>query len=139
MSDIASLIADLVAAGTAPELVGRVAAALAERPAVVVEKVDQQAERRRAADRERAAEYLSLGWRLPAREWAEISEAVYRRDGFACAYCGSTVGPFSIDHVTPVSRGGTHDFENLVVACRSCNSAKGNRPVHEFVESLRCR
>ena len=48
---VASLIADLVRAGTDPELVGRVAEALAKRDAVVIK--DEQAERRRAADRER--------------------------------------------------------------------------------------
>lgn len=48
---IATLIADLVMAGTDPELVGRVAEALAMREPVVIK--DEQAERRRAADRER--------------------------------------------------------------------------------------
>lgn len=48
---IAALITDLVMAGTDPELVGRVAEALAMREPVVIK--DEQAERRRAADRER--------------------------------------------------------------------------------------
>lgn len=55
MSDVGAIIADLVRAGVPAELVGRVAAALTERmPEVVVTK-DDQAERRRAADRERKA------------------------------------------------------------------------------------
>ena len=48
---IAILIADLVRAGTAPELVGRVAEAIASREAVLVK--DEQANRRREADRDR--------------------------------------------------------------------------------------
>lgn len=51
MSDVAALIADLVRAGVDPDLIGRTAAALASREPVKV--VDEQAERRRAADRER--------------------------------------------------------------------------------------
>lgn len=51
MTDIAKLIADMARAGVDPELIGRAAAALAEREPVLV--ADEQAERRRAADRER--------------------------------------------------------------------------------------
>ena len=40
-----------------------------------------------------------------------------------CAYCGDPA-PTTVDHVTPVSRGGTDDRSNLVPACRSCNMEK---------------
>ena len=33
----------------------------------------------------------------------------------------------SIDHVNPVSKGGTHDLANLAVAHRICNIKKGNK------------
>lgn len=51
MSDVAALIADMVRAGVDPELIGRTAAALAQREPVKI--VDEQAERRRAKDRQR--------------------------------------------------------------------------------------
>lgn len=51
MSKVASLIQDMIAAGVSAELIGRTAALLAEREPVVVS--DEQAERRRAKDRER--------------------------------------------------------------------------------------
>lgn len=51
MTDVAALIADMVRAGVDPDLIGRAAAALAERDPIRI--VDEQAERRRAADRER--------------------------------------------------------------------------------------
>jgi hypothetical protein len=51
VTDVAKLIADMARAGVDPELIGRAAAALAEREPVLV--ADEQAERRRAADRER--------------------------------------------------------------------------------------
>lgn len=34
---------------------------------------------------------------------------------------------FTVDHIFPVSKGGTNDVSNLHVAHRSCNTAKGNR------------
>jgi len=53
LTDIATLIADMIRAGVDADLIGRAAAALAEREPVRV--VDDQAERRRAADRARKA------------------------------------------------------------------------------------
>ena len=35
----------------------------------------------------------------------------------------------TIDHVVPISKGGTNDKENLVLLCAHCNSVKGNRPM----------
>lgn len=51
MTDVAVLIADMVRAGVDPDLIGRAAAALAEREPVQI--IDEQAARRRAKDRER--------------------------------------------------------------------------------------
>ena len=42
----------------------------------------------------------------------------------ACAYCGAQ-SRLSLDHLVPVSRGGLDSGDNLVWACRSCNSSKG--------------
>lgn len=41
-----------------------------------------------------------------------------------CAYCG-TDGPLAIDHLIPRASGGGDRENNLVRACRSCNSSKG--------------
>ena len=43
-----------------------------------------------------------------------------------CAYCGGADG-LSLDHVIPRLRRGPDAAENLVPACRSCNSSKGGR------------
>lgn len=48
----------------------------------------------------------------------------------SCKYCGvafSEKTPPTIDHVIPLSKGGTHTKDNIVLACKSCNSKKGNR------------
>lgn len=58
--------------------------------------------------------------------------ALLRRDGAACAYCARPFGtgePYSsmtIDHVVPVSRGGSHALTNLMLACKACNYAKAD-------------
>ena len=41
-----------------------------------------------------------------------------------CAYCGKKSDKMEIDHVIPLSKGGTHTPENLVPACKPCNSGK---------------
>jgi 5-methylcytosine-specific restriction endonuclease McrA len=43
-----------------------------------------------------------------------------------CAACGST-GDIHIDHIIPVSRGGTSQRDNLQPLCYWCNGIKGNR------------
>ena len=57
------------------------------------------------------------------------TDAVFTRDGQVCVYCGSSAT--SIDHVVPRSRGGTHTWDNVVAACRPCNSRKENRSAKE--------
>lgn len=45
----------------------------------------------------------------------------------SCAYCGSRLGDgYHIDHVFPVSMGGSNSIGNIVPACGSCNSSKSN-------------
>jgi len=58
--------------------------------------------------------------------------AALRRDGRACVYCGSTEGPFHFNHIWPVSRGGSDDASNIVVACAPCNLSKGGKTLREW-------
>lgn len=60
--------------------------------------------------------------------------SVFARDGHRCQYCGSAAE--NIDHVVPRSRGGTHTWENVVAACRSCNNRKQDLFLHETPLSL---
>lgn len=54
---------------------------------------------------------------------------VYRRDGFACQYCGARPGAASLtlDHVLPRAKGGRTEWTNIVTACVPCNAAKADR------------
>lgn len=55
--------------------------------------------------------------------------------GNACYYCGSS-GRMSVDHMTPLSRGGRDDIQNIVPACRSCNSRKNIKTAQEYFAVL---
>lgn len=60
---------------------------------------------------------------LTGSQWAGILKA-YR---YRCAYCGKHVGKLTQDHVIPIVAGGAYSVENIVPACRACNSSKGPR------------
>ena len=63
---------------------------------------------------------------LTAQEWVDILKE-YK---FRCAYCGKEFTLFdreTRDHVIPISKGGDNVKENIVPACQSCNSKKGDR------------
>jgi 5-methylcytosine-specific restriction endonuclease McrA len=68
--------------------------------------------------------------RVPYRHEAPLTRrAVFARDEWACQYCGATAE--NLDHVIPRSRGGTHTWDNVVAACRRCNSRKENRLIED--------
>lgn len=68
--------------------------------------------------------------RVPFRTRVPLSRrAVFARDGHRCQYCGKAAE--NIDHVVPKSRGGLHEWENVVAACRPCNARKEDRLLHE--------
>ena len=52
---------------------------------------------------------------------------VFKRDGFACAYCGRKPPDVTLeaDHIIPVAEGGDDDLANLITACWDCNRGKG--------------
>jgi 5-methylcytosine-specific restriction endonuclease McrA len=56
---------------------------------------------------------------------------VFRRDKYACQYCGVETRELSLDHVTPRHRGGRHIWENVVSACLKCNNRKAGRTPQE--------
>jgi len=64
---------------------------------------------------------------------------IFRRDDYACQYCGQTVPRPTIDHIMPRYRGGEYSWENLVTACPQCNRRKGGRTLQEARMSLRRR
>ena len=58
-----------------------------------------------------------------------LRHEVFHRDGYRCLECGATNKDIQleIDHITPVTQGGTDELNNLQTLCMTCNRAKNNR------------
>jgi 5-methylcytosine-specific restriction endonuclease McrA len=71
-----------------------------------------------------------------------IAYQIYDRDGWVCYYCGVAtpirlIGSNhgcepTLDHLIPVSKGGSHTADNLRLACRDCNTLKGSMTDQQF-------
>jgi len=63
---------------------------------------------------------------------------VFKRDGFACQYCGATPpnAVLHVDHIHPVSAGGGNAQDNLTTACLACNLGKGAKSLRVVPQSL---
>lgn len=57
---------------------------------------------------------------LTQAQWKAIKEAFDHR----CAYCRRKMKRLTMDHITPLSKGGSHTLHNVIPACQSCNSRK---------------
>lgn len=59
---------------------------------------------------------------------------VFQRDNHTCQYCGRKPPQVTlvIDHLVPVSKGGTDDINNLVTSCDDCNSGKSDKLIESF-------
>ncbi|HEY5727885.1 MAG TPA: HNH endonuclease, partial [Acidimicrobiia bacterium] len=60
--------------------------------------------------------------------------AVFIRDDHSCQYCGRPAE--NLDHVVPRTQGGSHTWDNVVAACRRCNTRKGGRTPEQAGLSL---
>jgi 5-methylcytosine-specific restriction endonuclease McrA len=62
---------------------------------------------------------------------------VVRRDGQMCQLCGCNVkdDKLHLDHIIPISRGGTSSTENLRVLCADCNLKKSDS-LDELLDDL---
>ena len=62
-------------------------------------------------------------------------QRILDRDGHKCLRCGGKER-LHVDHIVPVSKGGTSEDHNLQILCVKCNSAKGNRHTQRFNDTL---
>ncbi|MFE5093269.1 HNH endonuclease [Streptomyces sp. NPDC056638] len=63
------------------------------------------------------------------RRWEEL-------EWWACAYCDASFGPMvvaEVDHITPVAKGGVHEWSNLAPTCSECNRAKSDMDMPEWI------
>lgn len=73
-------------------------------------------------------------WKLPSVSRREL----LRRDSHRCQYCGSS-RDLTIDHLIPRSKGGTHTWDNVVIACETCNHKKGDKYLNETALVLKAK
>lgn len=79
---------------------------------------------------------LRKAFRLGAPGWFTIEEIASQllRQHHRCFWCSCDIsgGLHTIDHYIPLARGGSNFAHNIVLACRSCNASKGNKPPDAF-------
>ncbi|MEK9511841.1 MULTISPECIES: RNA-guided endonuclease IscB [Limnospira] len=63
----------------------------------------------------------------------EVREYLLEKWGRTCAYCGAQNVPLEVEHIQPRSKGGSDRVSNLTMACHSCNQAKGNGDIRDFL------
>ena len=88
-------------------------------------------DKRNEIDRRRQARLINApGDGISAIEEKQLREEYNHR----CAYCNE-IKPFELDHIEPLRWGGAHDISNATVACKSCNSSKGDKTLLRFLAS----
>lgn len=75
---------------------------------------------------------MTIECTLTAEEWQTIIKAQESK----CHYCHKKLvaSEITMDHFIPLSKGGHHIAENIVAACRSCNSSKGSKVPTKYQE-----
>lgn len=87
------------------------------------------------------AEWLRTGIRPRSKydyNTLSVNKKHIQRLELPCEYCG-TPNARSVDHVRPISLGGTHRLSNLVPACMPCNLAKNGRTPGQWKRSRQLR
>lgn len=59
-------------------------------------------------------------------------EKIKLQTGLMCNYCGSTE-KLTLDHIFPQKYGGEDNADNLIFACKTCNSSKGKKDLIEWM------
>jgi len=77
-------------------------------------------------------EILGVQYQQGKLQGYEVREYLLEKWGRKCAYCNSKNIPLEIEHIIPRGRGGSDRVDNLTIACRSCNLAKGTQTAKEF-------
>jgi 5-methylcytosine-specific restriction endonuclease McrA len=96
--------------------------------------IEGRKERRKKQYQKRKA-IMRGGGDLPIKRIQLVYEDNIKKYGtLTCIYCLQSIefGKDTLEHKHPLSRGGTNDYSNLAIACRSCNSKKNNKTYDEY-------
>lgn len=82
-------------------------------------------ERIREYENNRRARELSAGGDVSLAEWLDLCE----KYGNKCLCCKRDDVKLSMDHVVPISRGGSNTIDNIQPLCKPCNSKKYTKTI----------
>lgn len=71
-------------------------------------------------------------------QWEYIVEALCDNKCFYCGVEFTAQDPATMEHIVPLSRGGSHTKSNITAACGGCNSSKGSKTLEEYRSMKRC-
>jgi len=80
----------------------------------------------KAAKSRRRAHKAAVPNNFTSDDWLEVLD----KQDYKCKYCGAPFSdelPPEVDHVHPLSKGGSHTIGNIVAACRPCNASKSDK------------
>lgn len=73
--------------------------------------------------------------------WTWLRCRLAEAQNHICCWCGKLTvekrkvwNSSTVEHVTPKSKGGSDNWENLAMSCNSCNNKRGDLEVEEFLE-----
>jgi 5-methylcytosine-specific restriction endonuclease McrA len=84
-------------------------------------RVSAYAHRRRARELAAGVSWTPEEWSALVGQWAG-----------RCAYCGRNDVRLTVDHRIPLTKGGSDSIDNVLPACKPCNSRKGTRMELEY-------
>ena len=78
----------------------------------------------------------ALKQQLPSTLTVEQWDEIKIRFESKCAYCGKEE-PLTQDHFMPLSKGGEYSHNNIIPACKSCNSSKHDKGFFDWYPKFR--
>lgn len=90
-------------------------------------------EENKAKNRASSSNHRSRFFGVVNRLSRELASRLMRERQSICPYCGGKLERPEIDHIIPISGGGTNSEDNLIVVCMKCNRQKSSKPLAQFL------
>lgn len=92
---------------------------------------ERKPEVHRDKERRRKLQKKKVSGNHTYKQWEDL----LKRFDYRCFMCGKR-GKLTRDHITPISKGGSDDIENILPLCSSCNSQKGSQGIEWYKDKL---